>query len=112
MDWLVSARQQHDHDSVHRQLLAVWPYVCGPVSWCPPRRQEHDGPGNGQLTCTSTTGLPIAGLNPGESLTLVDLGFDWQSDYWALTGNPSVRATDFTGAVSLDGMSFTGVATF
>jgi hypothetical protein len=67
--------------------------------------------GTDSFTCTSTTGLPIAGLSPGQSLTQANFGW-WQSDYWALTGNPYVVVTDFTGAVSLDGMSFTGIAPF
>jgi hypothetical protein len=67
--------------------------------------------GQDSFTCTSTTGLPLTNVTPGESLSLATFG--WNSDYWNLPPfNKAVLATSFTGTVSSDGLSYTAVATY
>jgi hypothetical protein len=66
--------------------------------------------GQDSFTCTSTSGLPLTNLLPGQSLTLANLpGGGWASDFAPLQGE---LASSFTGTVSSDGFSYTAVATY
>jgi hypothetical protein len=66
--------------------------------------------GSDSFTCTSTTGLPLLNVYPGEILTLTTI-YGWCSDYYNLLGS-CILATSFNGTVSGDGMSYTAVATY
>ena len=45
--------------------------------------KNEPSPGQDSFTCTTTTGLPLTGASPGESLSLSTLG-GWHSDCYAL----------------------------
>jgi hypothetical protein len=73
---------------------------------------ETEG-GRDKFKCTSTTGLPLTGVAPGE--TGVTLGLPgasgWDSDYfYFVKGGLVVAATSFTYKVSHKGTSFKAVA--
>jgi hypothetical protein len=66
--------------------------------------------GQDNFTCTSTTGLPLTNVTPGESLSLASLPSSiWLSDFLPLQGE---AASSFTGTVSSDMFSYTAVATY
>jgi hypothetical protein len=65
--------------------------------------------GQDSFTCTSTTGLPLMQVTPGESISFYCSGCGWNSDFVPLNGE---AATSFTGTVSSDGFSYTAVATY
>jgi hypothetical protein len=63
--------------------------------------------GQDSFTCTSTTGLPLTNVTPGEKLTLASLpSSTWLSDY------NGASAISFSGTVSSDMFSYTAVATY
>jgi hypothetical protein len=65
--------------------------------------------GQDSFTCTSTTGLPLTNVTPGESLSLATFCCGWNSDFGPLGGE---AASSFTGTVSGSGFSYTAVATY
>jgi hypothetical protein len=69
--------------------------------------------GQDSFTCTSTTGGPLPHVSPGESLTLATTN-GWFSDYYyfAVVPGTVLYATSLTGTVSLDGESYTAVASY
>lgn len=58
------------------------------------------------FTCKSTSGLPLTNVNPGQTLTLANIG-GWQSD----PGYTSLAKT-FNATVAADSMSYSAVATY
>jgi len=84
--------------------------VMGPVSCA---GVHKDGANTGAAygtdtwTCTSTTGLPLTGVIPGQTL---DIG--WNSDYYNMKSvNPSGTVTAHL-TISADGLSETGTASY
>jgi len=69
--------------------------------------------GQDSFTCTSTTGNPLPGVSPDQSIDLATTN-GWYSDYWYFIASPGFRlyATSLTGQVSDDGMSFSAVASY
>jgi hypothetical protein len=69
--------------------------------------------GQDSFTCTSTTGGPLPNVSPGQSLTLATTN-GWFSDYYYFAVSPAtvLFATSLTGTVSLDGESYTAVASY
>lgn len=87
----------------------------GPVS-CSGVHQEgknFGAYGQDSWTCTSTSGNPLPNVTPGQSLSL-STSNGWYSDYDYFVASPSfvLFATSFTGTVSDDGYSYTGVANY
>ena len=69
--------------------------------------------GQDSFTCTSTAGGPLWHVSPGQSLSL-DTARGWYSDYYYFAASPAtvLWATSLTGTVSLDGESYTAVASY
>jgi hypothetical protein len=86
----------------------------GPVSCAGVHQVGKNFPGLGQdsFTCTSTTGLPLTNVVPGQVITFGPNR--WFSDYYWFAADPRqyVLDTSVEGTVSLDGMSYTAVAKF
>lgn len=59
--------------------------------------------GQDSFTCTSTTGSPLTGVTPNETLSFAVIG-GWISDY------DRQFANSFAGMVSSDGFSYSAVA--
>lgn len=67
-------------------------------------------PGQDSFTCTSSTGLPLQGVSPGETFYLGSGG--WYSDYYQLLNGSVVLSVGGSATVSADGLSFTAVVTY
>ncbi len=67
--------------------------------------------GQDSFTCTSTTGLPLTNVTPGEVVTLTTFG-GWISDYFIQTahGGNVIFANSLMLTVSSDGLSYGGEA--
>jgi hypothetical protein len=89
---------------------AIW----GPVTCTGTHQYGKQWPGTtttggrDSFTCTSTSGLPVTGAAAGQVYTYAVGG--WASDYAPLNGATNTIA--FTVTVSLDGMSYSGVAAY
>ena len=69
--------------------------------------------GQDSFTCTSTTGLPLTNVTPGEVVTLTTFG-GWISDYFdqPAHGGNVIFANSLMLTVSSDGLSYGGVADY
>lgn len=69
--------------------------------------------GQDSFTCTSTTGLPLTNVTPGEVVTLATFG-GWISDYFdqPAHGGHLIFANSLTLTVSSDGLSYAGEADY
>jgi hypothetical protein len=89
---------------------AIW----GPVTCTGTHQYGKQWPGTAttggrdSFTCTSTSGLPVTGAAAGQVYTYAVGG--WASDYPPLAGATNTFA--FTVTVSLDGLSYSGVALY
>lgn len=101
--------------SIVKYRAAYTDFFYGPVS-CVGVHQtgKNFGPyGQDSFTCTSTTGGPLPHVSPGQALTLATTN-GWFSDYYYFVAVPAtvLFATGLTGTVSLDGLSYTAVASY
>jgi hypothetical protein len=83
-------------------------YFFGPVECIGVQQVKKNQPVQDSFTCTSTSNAPLTSVQPGELMTLANIG-GWQSDAGHAA---SGLAKTFNATVSSDGMSYTAVATY
>jgi hypothetical protein len=78
-----------------------------------PDSTSHLSGGQDSFTCTSTTGLPLTNVTPGEVVTLATFG-GWISDYFdqQAHGGHVIFANSLMLTVSSDGLSYGGEADY
>jgi hypothetical protein len=77
----------------------------GPVSCTGVNQQKTGSPMQDTFTCTSTSGGPLSNVSPGQTLT-------WGAGSWLSDFDGQSLNKTFTATVSLDGMSYSAVATY